>query len=119
MDQATAPVFNELSALETVGGDASFLVTILEIFLDTTPEAMASIAEAVEAGDAHRTDRAAHKLKGEVAAIGAEAAFAAAKQLNESARIGHVDAFADGWAELQHQMALLVPVLRQYCVDNA
>ena len=47
------------------------LRSIVEIFLRNAPEQAAEVSEAVRRGDAEATGKAAHKLKGGAATVGA------------------------------------------------
>ncbi|MBT8211680.1 MAG: Hpt domain-containing protein [Acidimicrobiia bacterium] len=114
MEPVTTLVFNEESALAVVGGDREFLGTILGIFLEELPKAIETIDSAVANDDDDAVQKAAHKLKGEAGAIGAEAVAVAAKDLNDSARDRNIAAFSDQWAALRAEIERLIPVIQPY-----
>ncbi|MBT8197712.1 MAG: Hpt domain-containing protein [Acidimicrobiia bacterium] len=115
MEPTTAQVFNEDSALEVVGGDREFMGTILGIFLEELPKAIETLESAVADGNTDVVGKAAHKLKGEAGAVGAEAVWAAARDLNDRARDHEVDSFDEMWAALRSEIERLIPVIRPYC----
>ncbi len=79
-------VFNRQLALERVGGDEELLNEILELYLGEYPALLAEIRMAVEAGDAEALFRSAHRLKGSLGTLAAEAALDRALDLEMSGR---------------------------------
>jgi len=104
-------VFNRAAALQTVGGDVAFMKEVIEVFIKDYPQEMGELDSAVTEQDAERVGRSAHKLKGELGAIGAEAAFLASKHLNEMAREGRRDSIGEAWSAFRYEMDLLEPEL--------
>jgi protein-histidine pros-kinase len=112
-------VFNETAALKTVGGVGTLLSSVIAVFLETYPQVQSEIEEGLDAGDIVGVGKAAHKLKGELAALGAEAAFLAAKHMNERARDEDEAGVREGWSTLKYEMELLAPVLEAFAADAA
>ena len=104
-------VFNRAAALQTVGGDVAFMKEVIEVFIKDYPQEIGELDSAVTEPDAERVARSAHKLKGELGAIGAEAAFLASKHLNEMAREGRRDSIGEAWSAFRYEMDLLEPEL--------
>jgi len=99
--------FNREAALQTVGGDIQFLRDVVELFVKQYPAEAAELDAAIAEGDVARVDQIAHKLKGELASIGAETAFLAAKDLNDLAQRNQSDSFAAAWSALRFELGLL------------
>jgi PAS domain S-box-containing protein len=107
-------VFDRAAALARVNGDRAFLAELVEMFLDRWPQQRDLLREAVAGGDAVSAQRQAHTLKGTLAALGADAAVAAAGAVDRAARAalpegaaGLVDALAaevERFAEAAGQM---------------
>lgn len=112
-------VFHRSAALQAVGGEVALLKDVVEIFIKDYPQEMGELDAAVAARDVDRVARSAHKLKGELAAIGAEAAFLAAKYLNDVARTNNVESIMEAWSTLKYEMDLLEPELLKVVADEA
>jgi two-component system sensor histidine kinase/response regulator len=72
-------------ALNRALGDAAFLKMMFDEFQATLPEFVATVEQAVQAGDMPAVDRTAHQLKGAAANLGVVCVAAAALTLE---RIG-------------------------------
>ena len=77
----------------------------------TVRRLMDGIRGAVERGDAHGMERAAHKLKGSVANFAAPAAYDAALRLEVMGREGHLDQAREALTALDRALEELRPVL--------
>jgi len=75
----------ELQLLDETGG---LLAELVGLFAAATPERLASLRLAVEAGDAHAVVRDAHSLKGSCGALGATALLNLASDLEHRAKEG-------------------------------
>ena len=104
-------VFNRAAALKMVGGEIAFMKEVIEVFIKDYPQEMGELDSAVTEQDTERVSRSSHKLKGELGAIGAEAAFLASKHLNEMAREGRLDSIAEAWSAFRYEMDILEPHL--------
>jgi CheY-like chemotaxis protein len=77
----------------------------VEQFLASSPRALAALAEAMRAGDAPGTARAAHGLVGSAGLVGALALQEAARAVERTARAGHVDPSELSAIEREHGRA--------------
>jgi HPt (histidine-containing phosphotransfer) domain-containing protein len=67
-------------------GNAALLADVIDAFAAETPRALATMREAVEAGDLATLARAAHKMKGTVGVFTTGPALAAAGELETAAK---------------------------------
>jgi HPt (histidine-containing phosphotransfer) domain-containing protein len=112
--QTSSPeVFDRTQAREATGGDDDLLREIIGIFLEDFPRMLEDLERALGAGDADAVRRAAHTLKGSVAVLGATALAAVAKDAEDHARAGDLDAARDDIARVQAEARRLVPVLEE------
>jgi HPt (histidine-containing phosphotransfer) domain-containing protein len=98
--------------LERLGGDTELLNEVLAIFLDECQEMMTNVRTAVEAGDAHRVERAAHSIKGALLNISAEAAADRALSLEQVGRSGELESCSRMLIDLEDQVDQLRGVLQ-------
>ena len=80
--------------LEAVGDDPTFIDELVDTFLSEAPGFLASIDDAVAAGDPARVVVPAHTLKGNASTIGANGLAAIARSLEERGRRGESDGAA-------------------------
>jgi two-component system sensor histidine kinase/response regulator len=73
------------AALENMGGDETLLCELIDVFLVEAPGLVRVLREAVEAQDALRLCRAAHKLKGSLGYFAAGSAFELATEVERLA----------------------------------
>ncbi len=104
-------VFNRAAALQTMGGQFGVMKDVLEVFIKGYPQEMGVLDSAVSRQDAELIAESSHKLKGELGAIGAEAAYLAAALLNKVAREGRIDSIMEAWSVLRYEIDLLEPEL--------
>jgi HPt (histidine-containing phosphotransfer) domain-containing protein len=83
LDQATFATL-----LDSLGGDVDFLSELVEAYLDSSPELIADMQQAIAAGEAPALQRAAHSLKTGSAGFGALAFAAQCKELEDLAKTG-------------------------------
>ena len=81
--------------LEMVGGEADFLVELIDTFLTDAPQLMADMRQAVEQGNAEGLRLAAHSLKSIGADFGAKAFSDLCKELEAIGLAGAVDGAAE------------------------
>lgn len=72
--------------LERVDGDWELLEHLVTLFVDTYPDLMAEIQDAIQNRDSSALHRAAHSLKGSVSNLGGTAAQEAALKLEQMGR---------------------------------
>jgi HPt (histidine-containing phosphotransfer) domain-containing protein len=76
--------------MASVDGDAALLAEVVRVFKEESPRTMTEIDRAIRDGEAASLNRAAHRLKGSVAAFGAGTATALARQLETMGRSGEL-----------------------------
>jgi HPt (histidine-containing phosphotransfer) domain-containing protein len=104
-------ILNLAAALDRVGGDSELLEEVAKLFLDTAPELLSQVREAVADRNAPSLERAAHTLKGSVGNFGAEAASEAAHRLEKMGRAGDLTGAEEALAALEREMDRLQPAL--------
>ena len=110
-DGKGAPTIDRMEALQRVGGDAALLAEIAEIFRGDSPSLLESIESALSAGEFRPVGVAAHRLKGSLGTLGARAAAAAARKLEEAAATGDPRLTAGAWRDLRTELERLQPEL--------
>jgi len=83
-------VVDELIAL-CEDGDPELLVDLIGMFLDDTPNKIASVLEGMRTGDLSKVERAAHALKGSSGNLGARQLQDACEQLQLQSHRGDLD----------------------------
>jgi two-component system sensor histidine kinase/response regulator len=104
---ASAVVFDADRALARLGGDRRLMRELITIFSADAPGLLSRIEEAAARKDAEGLRRAAHALKGSLGIIDAQRAHAAAARLEQSARIGDLDAAAAQVGQLAIELSAL------------
>ncbi len=100
------------AALAQVGDDPALLAELAGMILNDLPIMTAAIATAIQTGNAHDLDRAAHKLKGSLAILNATRAVALAQQLETAGRENNLTRAPALLQELEAALAELTPALR-------
>ena len=107
--------FEEAALVGSVNGSRRTLAGLLEDCRDGDfPELFAQLSTAVATNDVRAAQRAAHAIKGVVGVFHASAAYAAAKQLEESARAGQSALLASHVAELRRTVSELLSSLERF-----
>jgi PAS domain S-box-containing protein len=101
-------------ALRNLGGDRELMRELATIFLDTYPQWLAKIREAVFGRDAPAVRRLAHTLKGSVGQLGAAAAAKAASRLEAMGEKGDLVGAGEAFAVLEDELRRLDPELAGY-----
>ena len=110
-----AQPFEEAALAGSVNGSRRTLAGLLEDCRDGDfPELFAQLSTAVETNDLREAQRAAHAIKGVVGVFHASAAYAAAKQLEESARAGQSGLLESHVAELRRTVSELLSSLERF-----
>jgi two-component system, sensor histidine kinase and response regulator len=102
-----AVVFDAALTRARLGGDAALLRRLIRVFRADAPARLEEIRRAVAARDSEALRLAAHALKGAAAALGAEEAAAATRELERLARAGDLDAARPAWHEVRAAMRRL------------
>lgn len=103
------PVFDPQGMLSRMGGDRDMVLAILPGALDSIDEELATLRQALEAGDAETSVRSAHTLKGLIETAGGQLAKGSAVELEQAAREGQ-------WIEAQagiESLATRIAALRE------
>lgn len=82
----TQPVMDLTAALNRVDGDHDLFLTLARMFIERSTEDLEGIRTALATQSLPMLSQQAHKLKGSALEFCAEAAVAAAQQLEEAAR---------------------------------
>jgi HPt (histidine-containing phosphotransfer) domain-containing protein len=109
---AKCPGLDRDALLARVEGDVVLLRKLIEAFLETCPRLLTAIREAITGGDSQALRHAAHALKGVVGEFAAEAAFAAAQQMETIGRHGDVRHAEAAYAVLVEEIDTLTHALR-------
>ena len=86
---------------EMTGGDVEFEAELMQEFLSSAPNLMASVEAAVGSGDLKELEMAAHTLKGSCRSLGAMLLSNPCEKLEEMARLGSCGNASPVVAELQ------------------
>jgi len=101
-------VLNAAEALARAGGSEKLLCRVCQVFLDNLPTMWAELQTAVANTDAAAIQRTAHTLKGSAGLIGAQAATAAARELEMMAKSGKL-----GGDRLDRELNRLTPAVAE------
>jgi two-component system, sensor histidine kinase and response regulator len=104
-------VLNTVEALARAGGSRKLLGRVSQVFLENLPAMWADIQTAVVRTDLAAIQRSAHMLKGSAGVIGAQAATAAARELEMIARSGQLDGVAVALDRLDRELQRLTPAV--------
>ena len=112
---ATSPIVPAelLEALDAVGGDAVLLERIAMVFLDKSPELLAQVRRANQAGDGAAVAAAAHALSGSLSAVGANRGRDAARTVEQLAEGGDRAALDAACAVLEREVTEVVQLLER------
>ena len=103
--------------LRNLEGDRELLKEIVDLFFESSGEILDSIREAVKSAHHEDLNRTAHQLKGALANVGAQAAAAAALELETLGRNGVLTGIEDAMSSLDAEMERLQPELQSLIVD--
>lgn len=71
---------------ELSGGDQDFIVSVVVVFIEETPEDLGKLEKAVQAGDFEEVYKHAHKLKPNVDLLGMENSTALMRRIEAKAK---------------------------------
>lgn len=94
-------------ALSWVDQDRGLLAELVSIFLQDYPQRLAELREAIARGDAARTQRVAHGLKGAVAGFGAKHAKELALRVELLGKSGNLAEAGPALADLERELSLV------------
>ncbi len=113
--QATGPHVDLAHALTWVDQDRVLLAELVEIFLQDYPQRLTELRVAVAQGDAPRTHRVAHGLKGSVAGFGANQAKELALRLELIGKSGNLAEAGPALVDLEGELARVAESLSAPC----
>jgi PAS domain S-box-containing protein len=101
-------------ALQTVGGDRQLLSSVVESFLEETPQLMSGLRQAVAQADPAGVVQRAHTLKSSMSYFGIRKGLDLAIQLEAMGRSANLAGAPQALAALESEVAQAVSVLTQY-----
>ena len=103
--------FDRAALLDRVEGDEELLAEMIQLYVEDAPRALEAMRSALQQGDMHALEHAAHSLKGSSANLAAKTAAEAALRLEQDAKGGDA-AGADASLEaLESVLGRLLPAL--------
>jgi len=108
---AQKEVLNAAEALARAGGSKKLLCRVCQVFLDNLPAMWAAIQTSVANTNAVAIQQSAHTLKGSAGVIGAQAAMAAARELEMMAKSGKLDEVGIASDHLDRELKRLIPAV--------
>lgn len=100
-------MLNEAVALDRVGGDATLLQEVAQLFLEDYPNSLTAIEAALRSQDPKALERAAHTLKGAVANFGVDPVVQSALALEMAGRNGDLSGCDSKLQDLKAKLAVL------------
>jgi CheY-like chemotaxis protein len=101
---AVEPPIDLPAALRIVDGNHDLLLDLIAMFLEDYPKSVEELQEAITAGDAQRTERLAHSLKGAVSSFGAHGAYNLAHDLECRGHQGELGNASSILRQLVHEL---------------
>ena len=97
------PLFDRAGMGERLMEDEELIQAVLGSFLETTPDLIENLNEALAQGDAETAERHAHSMQGSSSSAGAMRVHAVATRIREAAKIGDLDTVKTELPEIQVQ----------------
>ena len=117
-ETASGAVFDLDTALGMVDGSRELLAQMGRSFIDRSPEVLRELHDSARGGDAAALERAAHRLKSAVGALGAPKSYEAALRLEQLGQAGDVAGFQSAYAELAEAVGQLREALADVIADD-
>ena len=108
-------VIDRASLLERVEGDQELLAEMVNLFVEDTPNLLASMREALQKGDMLLLERSAHSLKGAASNLSAQPAAASAQQLEKDAKQANAESAKKSLLAVEKEVDRLLPALADIC----
>ena len=105
--------FDFEAALAKFDGDRDFVNELFEIFLQTAPKMLESLASAAEQRDLSATRESAHLIKGTVSNFCADLSYAAALRLEQICQTENLDEFAAAHQDLAGEVDRLIDAVKK------
>jgi HPt (histidine-containing phosphotransfer) domain-containing protein len=110
-----APVFDQVALLASMDGNRALVREMVRLCLEVdAPRLLGNLREGLEKRDFRAVEEAAHGLKGLVGEFHAPAVYAAARQLEETARERRADRLPQHGEALLHEFQRLADGLREF-----
>lgn len=105
--ESVTPVFDSDKALERCYGQRKMLEQMISFFPEESASLLGQIRTALQGGDLAEVGRAAHRLRGSLAYLGAEPASNCAIRLEQAVKSNDLSEASKAISELEHQVELL------------
>jgi two-component system, sensor histidine kinase and response regulator len=105
------------SLLERVEGDQELLNEIIHLFQENAPRLLTALRNALQNGDMAALERCAHSLKGAASNLSANAAAAAALQLETDAKDNNAESAMENIVQVERAVQLLLQALGEVCQE--
>jgi len=102
-ESVSSPIFDRAGMMARLMDDEDLAHTVIESFLQDIPLQIKALRGYLESGDAQKSERQAHTIKGASANIGGEALRATAFEMEKSAGAGNLSAAMAAMADLEAQ----------------
>ncbi len=99
---------------DMMDGDSEMIIDLIDTLLETTPELMDELAQAVPQGDAHAIREAAHALKSSTAQMGALSFSELSRQMEDFGKNQQVSQSRELWPKLQAEHVLMTQALKDW-----
>lgn len=106
--------FDREALLDRLDGDLRLARELLMTYLEESPAMRAGLRDALKSREPSDLERAAHSLRGALAAVSAPAAVRLADRLESDSRDGDLSASHGQSAELEAELDLLERALHSY-----
>ena len=105
-------------ALAGVLGDHNLLRTVVRAFLDSCPDQLRELGEAIDGQDAATAHRLAHTVKGAAMTLAIPALGRTAERLESLCASGNLAEASDCFLALQPQLKQVSPLLEEFVRGN-
>ena len=109
----TSPPVDLSVTMKAVDGDKALMAELVGVFAQSYARRLIDMREAIMAGDANRTERTAHSLKGEISLFGATTAYSLAEIIETMGRDAQLDNAPHILQELERELEQVASFLNQ------
>lgn len=96
-----------------MGGDGELIAEFVEMFLETYPESLEEISEAIEKGDSERLHQASHSLKGALQNFFTGRIVGLSFELEKKGRSGDMTGVEEIHAQLEEEFIEIDPLVEE------
>jgi HPt (histidine-containing phosphotransfer) domain-containing protein len=111
---ATKPLVDLEQLQSTSDGDSELMRELLDLYFKQAEEIMGGLGKGIETGDVKEVNHLSHKLAGSSLACGMSAVVPPLRQLEETAKAGHLRGATDSFAQAGAQLE----AVRQYVYEH-